>query len=107
MPTRNTGSQPVNRSDPPQVGGDNKTLSALTSSGVERAVASRKPRRIDRSVIPVRTTAMHTTSRRGLPWTGYFVFCPECEQRRMFIRPGKRLCACGALLDLATGAEAA
>jgi hypothetical protein len=57
--------------------------------------------------VTVLAVAVHSVSKRGLPWAAYFGNCPRCLNRRQFIRPGRRLCPCGAVLDLVTGAEVA
>lgn len=50
---------------------------------------------------------LRARSRRGLEWDLYSAKCPDCSERRVFLRAGLRRCACGAALNVAIGTEVA
>lgn len=70
-----------------------------------RAARRRKQTITDAPVV----VAFHlrARSRRGLDWDLYSAKCPDCRERRIFVRAGLRRCACGAALTVTIGTEVA
>lgn len=71
------------------------------------APANRRARRSKNPAPAPVVYAVHfrSRSRRGLEWDLYSAKCPDCRERRVFIRAGLRRCACGSALNVAVGSE--
>jgi len=75
----------------------------------ENAPLNRRARRSNAPAPAPIVYALHlrARSRRGLEWDLYSAKCPDCRERRVFIRAGLRRCACGSALNIAIGSEVA